>query len=316
MHENKQPNVCPDPQKALLDEVLCPGCGKFVGAYEKCPYCGTEMKKRISIIFFKRAALVLAFGGLALLWFTATRMQPQLIRIADINPRWNNAVVQIKGTVQNMRAKGKDISFFVNDGSEEIKVQAFRQLPALQKLGNVPHNGDQIDLVGQVQVTEQYGPGIMINVPSRVHVIPMKVEKVTLDKVTLENKGKLVQVTGEIVVADTKDIGTFLTIGDATGMAEVPLFSRDIGWMKDKERFTTVGKEITVIGTIDEYKGKPQIRVRDPKEIVTLTEDTIPAQKIPGYEEAVQKAKDIQKKMSPNMKAAEENAEQQGIASY
>jgi len=109
MQEQKQPNVCPDPQKALLDEVLCPGCGKFVGAYEKCPYCGTEMKKRMSIIFFKRAALVLAFGGLALLWFTATKMQPPLIRIGDVDEkdpnsaRYNNAVVEVRGTVESVR---------------------------------------------------------------------------------------------------------------------------------------------------------------------------------------------------------------------
>ena len=99
MQEKTQPTICPDPQKALLDEVLCPGCGKFVGAYEKCPYCGTEMKKRISIIFFKRAALVIAFGGLALLWFTAVKMKPPLIHVSDINARYNNAVVEIKGMV-------------------------------------------------------------------------------------------------------------------------------------------------------------------------------------------------------------------------
>jgi DNA/RNA endonuclease YhcR with UshA esterase domain len=317
MQEKTQPNVCPDPQKAMLDEVLCPGCGKFVGAYEKCPYCGTEMKKRISIIFFKRAALVLAFGGLALLWFTAVKMKPPLIHVSDINARYNNAVVEIKGTVESVKAKGKDqIEFEVDDGTGSIKAQAFRGRAELKKLGQTPHAGDQVSVIGSVQLTEKFGTSLMINIPEKVKVTPAKCEKVTIDKVTLESKGKLVQVTGEIVTVDKKDIGTFLTIGDTTGMVEVPLFKRDIEWVKDKDRFTTVGKEITVIGTIGEFSGKPQIKVRDVEEILTLPGDTIPSKKIPGYEEAQRKAKELESKMSPNMKAAENIAEGQDVAAY
>lgn len=317
MQEIKQPNVCPDPQKALLDEVLCPGCGKFVGAYEKCPYCGTEMKKRISIIFFKRAALVLAFGGLALLWFTAVKMKPPLIKISDITPCYNNAVVEIRGTVESMRAKGKDnIEFEVDDGTGSIKAQAFRGRAEMKKSGNIPHAGDQVVMVGSVQLTDKYGTSLMINIPEKVKVTPAKCEKVAIEKVTLDQKGKLVAVTGEIVVVNKNDLGTFLTIGDTTGMVEVPFFARDIEWVKDKARFTTVGKEITVIGTIGEYSGKPQIKVRDVEEIVTLTGDTIPSDKIPGYDKVKGAAKKPEAKVSPNMKNAENISESQAIMAY
>lgn len=317
MQENKQPNVCPDPQKALLDEVLCPGCGKFVGAYEKCPYCGTEMKKRISIIFFKRAALVLAFGGLALLWFTATKLQPPHIRIADINARYNNAVVEIKGTVESVRTTGKDgISFEVDDGTGSVKAQAFRGRAEMRQLGNSPRVGDKVSVIGSVQLTDKYGTSLMINIPEKVKVTPAKREKVEIADIRLEQKGKLVEVTGEIVIARRSRDDIFLTIGDATGTIEVPLFGREIKWVKDKERFSTVGNEITVVGAIDEYRGKPQIKVRDVEEIVTLSEDTIPSKKIPGYEEAVRKAQELEKTMAPSMKAAEGIAEGQEIMAY
>jgi len=317
MQEKTQPNVCPDPQKALLNEVMCPWCVKFVVAYEKCPYCGTEMKKLISIIFFKRAALVIAFGGLALLWFTAVKMKPPLIHVADINARYNNAVVEIKGTVESVRTKGKDqIEFDVDDGTGSIKAQAFRGRAEMKKLGHVPRAGDQVSVIGSVQLTEKYGTSLMINIPSKVKVTPAKWEKVTVDKVTLENKDKLVQVTGEIVIARKNGDDIFLTIGDTTGMIEVPLFGREIKWVKDKERFSTVGKEITVIGTVDEYKGKAQINVRDVEEIVTLPGDTIPSNSIPGYEEAQRKAKELESKMSPNMKNAENISEGQEIMAY
>ena len=317
MQEKTQPNVCPDPQKALLDEVLCPGCGKFVGAYEKCPYCGTEMKKRISIIFFKRAALVIAFGGLALLWFTAVKMKPPLIHVSDINARYNNAVVEIRGTIESVKTKGKDsIEFELDDGTGSIKAQAFRGRAELKKLGQTPHAGDQVSVIGSVQLTEKYGTSLMINIPAKVQVIPAKREKFAIGDIRIENKGKLVEVTGEIVIARKSGDDIFLTIGDATGMIEVPLFGREIKWVKDKERFSTVGKEITVIGTVDEYKGKAQIKVRDVDEIVMLPGDTIPSKNIPGYVEAARKEKELESKMSPNMKAAENVAESQEIMAY
>ncbi|HOE28262.1 MAG: hypothetical protein IT574_08670 [Candidatus Aureabacteria bacterium] len=303
MQEQKQPNVCPDPQKALLDEVLCPGCGKFVGAYEKCPYCGTEMKKRMSIIFFKRAALVLAFGGLALLWFTATKMQPPLIRIGDVDEkdpnsaRYNNAVVEVRGTVESVRTTGRDgISFEIDDGTGNIKAQAFRGREVMRQTGNTPHVGDQVAVVGSIQLTDKYGTSLMINIPEKVKVTPAKAEKVLLERITLDRKGALVEATGEIVIARRSGDDIFLTIGDATGLVEVPLFGRTIRYAKNKERFSTVGREITVIGTIGEYRGRPQITIRDVEEIVTLAEDTIPTDKIPGREEAVKKAAELESK--------------------
>jgi len=283
MEENKMASGGSEVIRDFPPETLCPSCGKFVGAYEKCPYCGTGLKKRMSIIFFKRAALVLALGGLFLLWLTATKIKPQLIHVGDINPRMNNAVVEVKGKVVQtwMRAGKDDVAFTIDDGTGEIKAQAFRGRAKMQEMGNIPHAGDEASAIGSIQLTERYGTSLMINVPSKVKVVPAKSEKVTIDKVVLANKGQLVEVTGEVVSARPAGGNIILTIGDTTGVVEVPLFKQDIQRVKDITAYTTVGKEIRVIGAIDEFKGKPQIKVRDIEEIEVLKEDTIPTDKIP-----------------------------------
>ncbi len=246
--ENKTKNAWAPPSnvREFPAETLCPSCGKFVGAYEKCPYCGTALQKRMSIIFFKRAALVLAIGGLALLWFTATKIKIPVVRIADINARMNNAVVEVKGKVTRVSIMGRDgIGFDVDDGSEQLRAQAFRGLDKMRESGNVPQVGDEVSVVGSIQITEKYGTSLMINIPSRVKVIPAVPEKVTIDKVTLENKGKAVEVVGEVIA---------------------------------------VGNEIRVVGSVDAFKGRPQVKVRNVEKIEVLKGDTIPAKEIPGYE--------------------------------
>jgi DNA/RNA endonuclease YhcR with UshA esterase domain len=317
--EEKKQNVCAPPGaiREFPAETLCPSCGKFVGAYEKCPYCGTEIKKRMSIVFFKRAALVLAIGGLFLLWLTATRMQPPLIHISEITPRYNNAVVEVKGKVVNTRmGKKDDITFFVDDGTDELKVQAFRGRKVMKDSGNLPRVGDMVSVVGTIQLTEKFGTSLMINIPSKVKVIPATPEKVTIGEITVEDKNKIVKVTGEIVSVRTFKGHRFLLIGDATGLIEVPLFKSDLEKVKDTERISTVGKEISVVGNVGEYHGKPQIMVRDIEAIEVLAEDTIPTKNIPGYEEAQRKAKALEEKMSPAMRTAEQQAEEQGIQTY
>ncbi|MCX6353996.1 MAG: OB-fold nucleic acid binding domain-containing protein [Candidatus Aureabacteria bacterium] len=291
MDEKKSAGSIADTVRDFPPETLCPSCGKFVGAYEKCPYCGTELKKRMSIIFFKRAALVLAIGGLGLLWFTATRMRPPLVRISDINARMNNAVVEVRGKVVGVSMMGKDgIGITVDDGSGDVRAQAFRGKAKMLELGNIPQVGDEVSLVGSIQMTDRYGTSLMLNLPSRVRVIPSIPEKVMIDQVTIANKNKVVEVVGEIIAVRKAKDTTILLIGDTTGTTDVPLFKGDLARVKDADTLIRIGNEIRISGYVDEFKGKPQVKVRNVEKIEVLSEDTIPTNKIPGYEKSKEKA--------------------------
>ncbi|MCX6356802.1 MAG: hypothetical protein NT045_02830 [Candidatus Aureabacteria bacterium] len=295
-------------------ETLCPSCGKFVGAYEKCPYCGTELKKRMSIVFFKRAALVLAIGGLFLLWLTATKMKPQLVRIGDINARMNNAVVEVRGKVVGVTMMGKDgIGFTVDDGSEEIRAQAFRGKAKMRDLGNIPQVGDEVSVVGSIQMTDRYGTSLMLNMPSKVRVIPAIPQKVMIEEVTLANKNKVVEVVGEIIAVRKAKDTTILLIGDTTGTTDVPLFKSDLARVKDITRLTRIGNEIRISGNVDAFKDRPQIKVRNVEKIEVLSEDTIPTKKIPGYEKIQEKSTGAEEPAGQN-KSGEGEAESQPSA--
>ncbi|MDD5557920.1 MAG: OB-fold nucleic acid binding domain-containing protein [bacterium] len=307
-------------ERQLPEETLCPSCGKFVGAYERCPYCGTELKKRMSIVFFKRAALVVAIGGLLLLWFTATRLKAPLIKVGEITPGYNNAVVEVSGKVVSARMTQEDgVSFMLDDGTGTVKCQAFRGRRQMRESGNLPHAGDEVSVVGQIQTTDRWGTSIMINVPSNVKVKPVEVHRVAIGDITIEDKTKLVEITGEIVSAREVRGNVFLTVGDTTGVIDVPLWKADLERIKDasyRKEITTVGREIRLAGSVDEYRGKPQVQARDLERIVLLQEDTIPTESIPRWEGARRKEEKIERTMSPAMRRAEEEAGEQPIQTY
>jgi DNA/RNA endonuclease YhcR with UshA esterase domain len=301
MGGNREDRLKMDASRDYPEEVLCPSCGKFVGAYERCPYCGTELKKRMSIVFFKRAAIVVALGGLFLLWLTATKLKPQLIKINEITPMYSNAVVEVRGTVLSTKMTRKDdITFIVADGTGELRCQAFRGREKMRQTGNLPHAGDMARVIGQINMTDRWGTSLMINVPSNVEVTPVKSERVAIGDISEEDRGRSVEVVGEIVSAFERGGNVFMMIGDTTGVIDMPMWKSDLDRIESEEHrkeITTMGREIRVRGSVGEFRGKPQIQYRDVDEIEVLAEDTIPGKKIPRWKGARSSGKKKLQKM-------------------
>lgn len=63
----------------------CPSCGRFVGPYTTCPYCGAKLGGRIPVRAIKIAAILLATVGLLALWWMARRMDIPTVSAADAN---------------------------------------------------------------------------------------------------------------------------------------------------------------------------------------------------------------------------------------
>ena len=69
----------------------------------------------------------------------------------------SSEVVEVKGKVTRVSIMGRDgIGFDVDDGSEQLRAQAFRGLGKMREMGNVPRVGDDVSVVGSVQITEIY----------------------------------------------------------------------------------------------------------------------------------------------------------------
>ncbi|MDP8235999.1 MAG: hypothetical protein P9M08_06425 [Candidatus Erginobacter occultus] len=156
----------------LSEETLCPSCGRFVGAYEKCPYCGAALKKRMSLLIWKRIAVGGTILGLLVMWFAATQMTPELVQIGEIQETYNNAQVTIRGTVVDRRLDPNrgSISLTIADDSGAIGARSFSALPEFKKLGNIPRVGDKIETVGTIQIDAVYGTSLNLDLPHRLKI--------------------------------------------------------------------------------------------------------------------------------------------------
>lgn len=137
------------------DEMSCPKCGRFVGAATKCPYCGAKAGKRLSLVALRWSAVLLSTVGLVLLWLMARTREPERVAIGDIETTMNFGVVRLSGTVRGEPRpfkNGNGMSFFVSDGTGSIIVFVDQsQRERMLAEGLVPHRGDGVDFVAQLQ---------------------------------------------------------------------------------------------------------------------------------------------------------------------
>ncbi|MFH1037385.1 MAG: hypothetical protein V1789_01775 [PVC group bacterium] len=229
------------------DETLCPSCGRFVGAYEKCPYCGAELKKRMSLIMWKRIAVFGTLLGLGIMWFAATRMEPAKIQIGEIQETYNNAQVTIQGVVIGRRLdedKGS-ITLVIADKSGSIQARSFSALPKFKELGNIPKVGDLISTVGTIGVDAVYGTSLNLGLPHRLKILESKPpEEIEISKLRKANVNTTATVAG--MVKYPPRFGK-ATITDGVNDLVVSLDPRNLG--EEIPEFKT-GEGVEVTGVI------------------------------------------------------------------
>jgi len=262
------------------EETICPSCGKFVGAYTRCPYCGSEHKRRISIRFFRFFAIVVAFGGVFLIWLAARGINAPLIKISDIQPMHSFACVRVEG--ENTRTNTYDdggMTFVVDDGTGTLRVRAYPDTGKdLVKMGRVPEPGDRVSVEGQIQFTEDR-VALLINVPEKVkvertQVKPLEAATTGIGDVTPEMKGKEVVVLGKATGVANIGKGTKLKLTDPTGSIDVVVWDSTRGRVVAPGVTLAEGKFLKVRGHVGEYEGKLQVvpRASGRVEETTLTE--------------------------------------------
>lgn len=148
--------------KEGVDFAHCPSCKRFVGPLEECPFCGADVPKKRSTIIMKYSALAIAIVGTLLLIPWATSIETPVIKVKEINPGYNNAVIKVKGIVPDIPSyyespTGKAFYFSVDDGTGIMPIKIYddvvKDMLAFnsRKKPLIPAFGDSVEISGSLQ---------------------------------------------------------------------------------------------------------------------------------------------------------------------
>jgi len=141
-------------------ETECSACGRFIGSWERCPFCRHWNPKRWQIRLIKYSTPILAILGLVLLSYMGKTYGVQPAKIKDLNRKSNYAQVQLAGQVSgDVRFHASDtddasgsLEFELDDGTDTIRIRAYDDVSAeVLAAGKVPGFGDQVVLTGSYQ---------------------------------------------------------------------------------------------------------------------------------------------------------------------
>jgi hypothetical protein len=144
--------------------AICPSCERFIGPAKTCPYCDADSAQPPVWRALRWGALLLAMAGLVFLYLMARFREVQTLKVGDVNPMMNFAVVRVAGKVarnayvarENSEGQPSDVSyvsFTLDDGSGQLRVTAYRDVArVLDATGRVPKKGAAVDVTGSLNV--------------------------------------------------------------------------------------------------------------------------------------------------------------------
>jgi DNA/RNA endonuclease YhcR with UshA esterase domain len=256
----------------------CPSCGRFVGPYEVCPYCGARQAPRLSLRAVKWGAILLATVGLALLWIAAARAPLPHISIQQAAATMNFAYVEIAGQVVRSPTYNPDsrsLSFTVDDGTGQMRVWAFRDVvDELRAAGRIPGLGDRVTVAGTLRVREE-DVSLTLNVPEHLEIGRAAAEERAIGSITAADALRRVRVRGQVWDVREPYSGlTLITLRDATGAVDVAV-DASLRHLTGDFRPPEVGQSLEVTATVSLYRDTPQLVPSSVGDIVPLAE-TVP----------------------------------------
>ncbi|HEY68766.1 MAG TPA: hypothetical protein G4N97_10920 [Thermoflexia bacterium] len=253
----------------------CPSCGRYVGPYEACPYCGARLTGRTPIRVVKIAAIVLATVGLAVLWLAATRAEVPLIQIGQAGATMNMAYVRLEGHCTRAPTYDPEsdyLSFWIEDDTGEIRISAYRaETRRIIEQGRVPALGDLVEVAGTLRVREDF-LSLTINVPEQLKVTRAEPADRDIGTIVPEDQYLRVRVRGQVRDIYEPYHGlTLITVRDATGSIPVAV-SEDLIALSGVTPTLTTGQPVEVVATVSLYGDTPQLVPASVADIVPLSE--------------------------------------------
>jgi len=253
----------------------CPSCGRFVGPSDTCPHCGATVHRRLSLRVTKALALILALGGLLVLWTAATRAEPPTLPIADIKSTMNWAYVRVEGTVTRYPTYDPEtgsLKFWVWDGSGDLMVTAYRtEAQVLLDAGLIPTVGDQATIEGTLRVKEDFAY-LTINAPQRVTFQRPSYTEVPIGQIGLDRLYEKVTVRGMVRAVREPYTGLMiLEVRDATGAIDVTI-PADLVRLTGTPPAVRPGDYVQIRGAVSLYEDSLQLTLDDAGSLVLLDE--------------------------------------------
>ncbi|NKB22846.1 MAG: hypothetical protein GKR87_00295 [Kiritimatiellae bacterium] len=260
-------------------EITCHSCGQFVGPLNVCPHCGAKITKRLSVRFFRFAALVLALTGLVFLWLMATRGEIPVIKIGEIERTMNFAFIRVAGQVigdaRIYREAGRvaSLSFTVDDGTGAISVKAYRgKARELLELDHVPRAGDEVDVAGSLNVAADR-TSLWLGAPDQIKIIRDQARELSWNQVHGELEGKNVIIEGVILEVTNPKLGTrapwVIKFTDGTGEGRISAFADIYEEILEKVHVKP-GTVFQVRTTVVNYQEKLQLQLNQANDLTLL----------------------------------------------
>ena len=262
MSENTQPLPGHETQSK---EMNCPGCGRFVGAVTKCPYCGSKVEKRMSLVAIRWAAVLLATIGLFLLYLMAKHREIPVVMLGNIKPTMNFGQIRVIGQVDSdaRTFKSGGMGFNVSDGTGSIMVfVSQKQAKDLAALNLVPKAGDGIEFAGGLNISDEESSMRLLSVRdlklSRAAAAAIRMADITDSLVgsAVTLAGKVVEVA--VPAADSKrpyDI----VVEDDSGRQTINCWPAEFEQILRKE--SLAGAFFRARVSVASYKDKLQLKL-------------------------------------------------------
>ncbi|MFW5781797.1 MAG: hypothetical protein ACOCWO_00740, partial [Candidatus Muiribacteriaceae bacterium] len=191
-------------EKVNHSETHCPSCGKFTGTYERCPYCGSEVQKRLSIRFFKYGSVFLAVIGVFFIYLASTKKNIEVTDLSNITETMNFAFVKLRGTVEgnpriyrNDRNQVSGMNFSLLTGTTEVRVRAYSGVARdLVEQHKVPLDNEEITLMGSLRLKNAGNDiDIYLQAPEHLMVEPKRPVDKPFWELTANDKGKQAHIS-------------------------------------------------------------------------------------------------------------------------
>jgi DNA/RNA endonuclease YhcR with UshA esterase domain len=258
-------------------EMNCPKCGRFVGAVTKCPYCGSKVEKRMSLIGLRWAAILLATIGLFLLFLMAKHRDVPVVMLGNIQPTMNFGQIRVIGQVETDARPfrtGTGMSFNVSDGTGKIIVfVSKKQMDALTESNLVPKAGDAIDFVGSLNISDEQSSMRLLSV-KELHLTRAPAAAVRLADVTTAMKGTAITIAGKVLdvfppPADSKRPYA-LKIKDDSGEQTINFWQAEYDQIADKDMLN--GAWVRARVEVSTYQNKLQLKLGSGLDLEVLEE--------------------------------------------